>query len=114
MQTFDYTIGASGVKCASYIPMVERSATQNGRYMKDLLKIIVTDSAGVEHVFDDSPGDVEHYLELQPLGSDDEPLSGAVRVVTRTWTTRAKCDTETESLFFAPRRVDVLYGDEDS
>lgn len=79
--------------------------------MRELLKIIVTDSAGAEHIFNEASGDVENYLDLRPCDDSGEPLTGFVQIITRTFTTGAKCDAETEALFFEPRRVDVLYGD---
>ena len=87
--------------------------------MKDLIKMIVTDSAGVEHEFEEIPGDIENYLELNPTDISGRaiikitPADWAVRIITRTFTAGDTFDTERESLFYSPRRIDVIYGNDD-
>jgi hypothetical protein len=78
--------------------------------MRKLIKIIVTDSAGEEHIFNQECGVVENYLELRPMTVHDEPLSGYVEVTTRIFSDREIADTETVTLFISPRRVDAIYG----
>lgn len=70
----------------------------------NLLKIIVTDSSGVEHIFNEVPGEIENSLDLK-----DE--NGYVTIVTRTFEGGDKFDTETVTIFISPRRIDVLYGE---
>ena len=68
-----------------------------------LLKIIVTDSGGQEHIFNEDDGEVEHHLELK----DD---NGFVTITTRTFNGAETFEAETETTFICPRRVDALYG----
>ena len=67
-------------------------------------KIIVIDSGGEEHIFNEIPREVEMTLAMQ----DDSvhPI-----VITKTFDVEHGDNmvTETESTFFAPRRIDVLY-----
>lgn len=76
--------------------------------MPELIKIIVTDSSGGEHIFNETPGEIENYLELRPL-VNDSVLKGAIRIVTRIFSDEDVADYETHSLFISPRRVDVIY-----
>jgi len=66
--------------------------------MSNLLKIVVTDSGGDEHIFNENTGEVENYLCLK-----DE--NGFVTVTTRTFE-----HEEVVTTFISPRRVDVIYG----
>ena len=70
--------------------------------MSNLLKIIVTDTGGVEHIFNEVPGEIENWLNLK-----DE--NGYVTITTRTFENSDKFNTEIETTFISPRRVDVLY-----
>lgn len=74
-----------------------------------LCKIVVTDNAGIEHIFNESTGDIEHYLDLRPLDVDDTPIPGAVKITTRTFGGGKNFTTESKAYFFNPTRVDVLY-----
>lgn len=74
--------------------------------LNNLLKIIVTDSSGVEHIFNEVAGECEHYLTIK----DD---NGHCSIFRRTFD-GDKTETETTIVFINPRRVDVLYGAEDA
>ena len=67
-------------------------------------KIIVIDSSGEEHIFNEIPSEVEMTLDMQ----DD---SGHPIIITRTFDVEHGDNmvTETESTFIVPRRIDVLY-----
>lgn len=69
--------------------------------MKSLLKIIVTDSGGIEHIFNEIQGEVENYLNLR-----DEDCN--VTVTTRTFEDE---NIESVATFLNPRRIDVVYCD---
>ena len=69
--------------------------------MRELLKIVVTDSAGVEHLFNEESGVVENYINLIECG-----VKVTVRVLEPG---RDKFDMETECIFMLPRRVDISY-----
>lgn len=76
-----------------------------------MVKIIVTDSGGVEHIFHESY-DVEHYLNLTPIGNFDQPIQGAVEIETHIFeNNQEKCTTATRAIFIAPRRIDIIYED---
>lgn len=83
-----------------HIILIERNK------MSSLLKIIVTDSGGVEHIFNEIPHELEHWISLK----DDD---GHVSITTRTFEPGsdrdAKCDTEINTTFIAPRIVVALY-----
>lgn len=72
--------------------------------MSNLLKIVVVDSGGQEHIFNESSGEEEHYLDLK-----DE--NGFVTITTRVFSVKKTYDCETQSTFISPRRVDVLFGE---
>ena len=71
--------------------------------MSNLLKIVVTDSGGQEHIFNEDEGEVENWLILK-----DE--NGFVTITTRTFSGGDKFETEANTTFILPRRVDVIYG----
>lgn len=77
--------------------------------MSELLKIIVTDSAGVEHIFNEAAGETENYLDLQPTTNLGEVMHNAVQITTRSFGAGEKAEAETDSIFINPRRVDVIY-----
>jgi len=79
--------------------------------MTDLLKIIVTDSSGTEHIFNESKGDVENYLDLRPIDYSDNPIPNAIKITTRTFESGSdKFDSESVAIFFNPLRVDCICG----
>ena len=71
--------------------------------MSELLKIVVTDSGGNEHIFNEEKGVIENWLNLK-----DE--DGYVTILTRTFDHSGKLENESNAIFILPRRVDVLYG----
>ena len=77
--------------------------------MKRHIKIVVTDIAGDEHIFNEEPGDVEHYLELNPQDGQNNPDS-FISVTTRCFNGGEKYTSESTAWFFKPRRIDVIYG----
>ena len=77
--------------------------------MAQLLKIIITDSAGSENIFVEDPGECENYLDLLPANPNGDCLHGFVKITTRTFSGE-KFDSEVETMFLNPRRIDVIYG----
>lgn len=75
-----------------------------------LLKIVVTDSAGAEHIFLEDAGEVENFLDFNPTEASDKPIKNAVRITTRVFTETETFASETISTFISPRCVDVFYG----
>lgn len=72
--------------------------------MRKLIRISVTDSSGEIHNFEETD-ETEHYINLKP-----ENASNSVQILTRVfsdgnWT----CDTEIESYFYAPRKVEIIF-----
>lgn len=77
--------------------------------IRELLKIIVIDAAGAEHIFNELPGEVENYLDLRPEDAPGVALTaGTIKITTRSFSNR-KFDTEVESFFISPRRIDIIY-----
>ena len=77
--------------------------------MNKLLKIIVTDSAGEETVFEETD-DVQNHFERSIYDADGTVMPGWIRIITRTFSTKKTFDTETISEFFNPRKVELLFG----
>lgn len=73
-----------------------------------MIKIVVTDSGGDEHIFN-SEEDVELYFDLRPESECEcnRRIDG-IKITTRVFENK-KLETELESIFIRPRRVDVLF-----
>lgn len=75
--------------------------------MANLLKIVVTDSGGVEHEFPEMPGEVENVFTRY---IDGEDTKGWVRVETRTFANNPIFESNSFADFYQPRRVDLIFG----
>lgn len=78
--------------------------------MVDIIKVIVTDSGGNEHIFN-AEDDSELYLDMHPSRADSEPVTNCIRIVHRIFEGKATYSCEVESWFMAPRRIDLIYGE---
>jgi hypothetical protein len=74
----------------------------------------VTDSGGVEHIFN-AAAEHEYWLDFNPRENPDSDISNAVLITTRIFEPPRKSYVQEEnSYFMAPRRVDVIFGPFDS
>lgn len=76
--------------------------------MAKLTKIVVIDSGGVEHIFNESAGDIENDIEFRPFKNGNY-IQNSLEVTTRSFS-GGVFDTEVETLFIMPRRIDVIFG----
>lgn len=76
-----------------------------------ILKIVVTDSGGVEHIFNETDDQVV-CLNLTPQTDPSRgSLKGAILIETLIFDPPKKTYAQREESFFlAPRRVDVIFG----
>jgi hypothetical protein len=75
--------------------------------MSKLIKIIVIDSGGDEHLFHEEAGEEEHYIDI---AKDSNPAT--VKITCRIFEDGSKTYTsEIETTFLNPRRIDVIYGE---
>jgi hypothetical protein len=78
--------------------------------MTELIKIIVVDSGGEEHIFN-VEDDSELYLEMQPEHYSGGPCKNCIRIRRRIFNGKKKFESETEAWFMNPRRFDLVYGE---
>ena len=74
-----------------------------------LIKIVVYDSSGDEHIFnhDDT---AEQYIKQNVYDDQDKLISGSIQITTRLFEDGPESFTgEVESIFHMPRRVDIYY-----
>lgn len=70
--------------------------------LDDLVKIVVTDSGGVEHIFNEVPNEIEHFIELKDAMGN---------VVITTGTVGSEPDDFeyiTTTIFTSPRKIEIL------
>jgi len=78
--------------------------------MKNLIKIVVYDSAGEEHIFNEDSA-TEQYIHHNIRDSQGEPVVGAIEITTRLFedSKEGKFTSEVGSIFHFPRRVNLIY-----
>jgi len=78
--------------------------------MTNLIKIIVVDSGGEEHIFN-TEDDAELYLDVYPAQGNSGPAKNCIQIVRRVFNGKKKYESESVAWFMSPRRFDLVYGE---